>query len=404
VLAIDRLEFIGDRLAVLGPTSSPQPVPLRPARSFFRGYEGNDAAGLPVPWSVSGGRWGLREGQAVQQDTRPGELSEARLPLPAGPLLLEVSIQALPPPPRGPGAYGLLLIDKEGNETFSLELLPRSGGADQPEKGTATALAATGSGEERKEQALPLPRDFSSLALHLFHLELDGQRASLSIDGISRWRGRLPALPAAAILFTRSMAAGFSAFELTLGWEDLFWQAAGAPPASDPAPLGWETVSGEWVVQDGQLWHTNPEENHALILKGPPLNDYELVANLRLAELAHPDSAFGFSLGPTGADEPFLIVLEPLLPDLGPGRWALVARTPNGRQAFPLPAGFDPTLPQQIRLAKRGQWLTLQREAEVLGEIPVFRGPGRIGLYAHRAEVRIDMVRITALSESNLYG
>ena len=99
------------------------------------------------------------------------------------------------------------------------------------------------------------------------------------------WQGRLNALPSSIVLFTRGMSAAFSTFELTVGWEDTFWERMVNRPASSLAGSGWETLSdeGDWALQDGQLWHTNPARQQAVIAKGPAWEAYEMVVNIRLA-------------------------------------------------------------------------------------------------------------------------
>ncbi len=53
VLAIDRLAWVGDELVVLGPTTTPQPAPVKPTVSGF-----GRGAGRGRPWRASGGRLG----------------------------------------------------------------------------------------------------------------------------------------------------------------------------------------------------------------------------------------------------------------------------------------------------------------------------------------------------------
>ncbi len=66
-------------------------------------------------------------------------------------------------------------------------------------------------------------------------------------------------------------------------------------------------------------------------------------------------------------------------------------------ESFPLPAEFDPSVHQQFRFRKQNGRLTIQHEAHTLGEVPVSDRPTRVGLYAHRAVVAFDMVRVTAI-------
>jgi GH43 family beta-xylosidase len=393
VMAIDRLEWVGERMVVFGPTVTPQPIPIPPTLSYFKEQEPSQA--FPGPWKITGGRWKLSGGMAVQEDTRPGEISEACLPLPAPSFYLEVGVQSLTPEQRNPGAYGVFLLDGEGNETLAVELIPRA------RLGTASGQVTAGQAELRREWPLRLPLDFASHALHTVRLEVDGQNACLAIDELQRWQGRLPALTQAAGLFTRNMAAGFSAFEWTAGWEDQF-----LGQGKEPAGLGWQVAGGDgtWSIRDAQLWQSDLACRHGLLAKGPPMEAYEVVVNACLVEAMQgagtgPGEAGGYGFSPALGDSDSsgpLIILQPLA---APGalRWALAAHLPPGSQSFPLPEGFDPAIYQQFRFTRRDGRLSIQWEGEILGEIDVPPGPSRPGLYAHQAIVAFDMVRVTAI-------
>ncbi len=400
-MAADRLEWVGERLVELRSPAQPQPAPIRPTLAFFYPEDPSGpiswseaSTALPDGWITFGGRWGIRHGMAIQSDTRPGEVSEARLRLPGSSLLLEITLQALSGEQRNPGAYGLLLLDQAGNETFTLEFVPRVG------KGTATGMVTCGSGEMRREHPLPLPADFAPHAPHLVRLELDTDRLRLTVDGLPAWGGRLPSLPAAVALFSRNMAAGFSAFELTAGWEDNFRPGDHQGIESDPACLGWEALRGEgdWLLRDGLLWHVNPEGLRAQIVKGPLLAEYELVVNLRLGDTAGREGAYGIfpALGEGGELDP-LISLEYLGSAEAGDEWGLAVRARSGRQVLPLPRDFDPTIFQQFRFTKRSGRLIVQWENQILDEMDIPAGPSRVGIYAHKAQVAVDLVRVTAL-------
>jgi hypothetical protein len=196
------------------------------------------------------------------------------------------------------------------------------------------------------------------------------------------------------------MSAGFSAFELTAGWEDDFWVGSSPGIGSNPASLGWEILRGEgdWVLRDGLLWHTNPGNLQAQIVKGPPLEEYELVANLRSDDHAGRDGSYGIfpALDPSGGIDP-PIALEYLGSSEIRNSWGLAAHTSAGSRIFPLPEGFDPAVFQQFRFIKRSRRLILQWESQVLGEMNISAGSTRVGLYAHRAKVAVDLVRVTAI-------
>jgi GH43 family beta-xylosidase len=386
VMAIDRLEWIGDRMAVLGPSTAPQPAPISPTQVYFREPVHSQNCSLDPGWTCLGGEWSVQDGAAVQSIPYPGRLSEARLTLPAASFLLEANLRALPSDHRAPGAYGILL-DHEPGELFSLVLVPRTG------TGTATGVVVTGWGEQRRDDAIDLPQDFSIHAFHHVRLEVNALQASLAIDSLPLWRGRLAGDPARAVLFTRGMAAAFAALELTTGWEDLFTQ-----PEASPASLGWQIPEngGDWLIHDRQLWHANPAGRESWIIKGELLEAYEYVVNARLSMAESSGGVYGFypvleaalETQPPGP----LLTVEP-----GSNGWVLAHHAAAGRQAFPLPSPFNPYIDQQFRFRKQAGQLTLQWLDYHLGEVQVSTHPTRIGLYAHRSVAAFSMVRVTAI-------
>ncbi|MGH9903139.1 MAG: glycoside hydrolase family 43 protein, partial [Pyrinomonadaceae bacterium] len=69
VLAIDPLDWSGERMLVVGPTTTPQPAPIIPTfADFFDGEREGDFADLGDGWECRGGRWSVRNGEAVQED------------------------------------------------------------------------------------------------------------------------------------------------------------------------------------------------------------------------------------------------------------------------------------------------------------------------------------------------
>ncbi|HEX7974262.1 MAG TPA: family 43 glycosylhydrolase, partial [Anaerolineales bacterium] len=387
VMAVDRLEWIGDRLAVLGPSSTPQPAPLAPGLAYFKPGDPDSEAGLDPAFRImGGGRWRMQDGWAVQENTRPGVLSETSLALPAESFVLELVMRMLLPEHSRPGAYGFVLDGGE-IEDLCLSLLPRT---SRPN----TATAAIGSGSD--EHTAPLPAAFTPQAGHLFRLEVNGLLARLQVDGQPCWQGRLEAAPTRLALFTRGMAAAFSGLELTPGWQDEF-----SPPFTDLEALGWRTPEGApaeqaaWQVRDGRLWRTALDGEPGIFARGPALEAYEWVVNLRLEQASA--GSYGFYPALTGGS--LSPASGPLLELLGGSRpWSLVQRSPQGGRVFELPPGFDPYSDQQFRFRKQGDRLQINWQAQELGETSVESGPCRVGLYARRAAVSVELSRVTAIS------
>lgn len=192
VMAIDPLEWAGERMLVLGPTSGERPAPSPPTFADF--FDGPAAEG----WDLRGGAW--RSGGGALEQTESGE---ARRPVPGPSFLLEVSAR---------GGAGVALLDEAGETLFPILPEALSGG------------------------------------WHRFRVEVDGRRVEVTLDGVARssrpWRGRLDR-PCRAIALVASSAAAFSGFAVTAGFEDLFLEGA----------AGWDEIEpgGSWRTEDRRL-------------------------------------------------------------------------------------------------------------------------------------------------------
>lgn len=387
VMAVDRLEWIGGRLAVLGPSSTPQPAPLAPGLACLKPGDPDSEAGLDPAFRLMGrGRWRMQDGWAVQENTRPGAIGEASLALPAGSFTLELVMRMLLPEQSRCGAYGFV-VDGGEVEVLSLALLPRT---SRPH----TATAALGCG--RDERSVPLPEPFTPQGEHLFRLEVNGLLARLQVDGQPCWQGGLEAAPTRLALFTRGMAAAFSGLEVTSGWQDDF-----LPPFDDLQALGWAAPSGAapmqdaWRVRDGHLQCMALDGEPGILARGPALEAYEWTVNLRLEQASTGSYGFYPALEPGARPSPAGPRFEL---QGGAGGWALACLGPQGEQTFALPAGFDPYAAQQFRFFKEGARLLIFWQDQVLGETAAPSGPCRVGLTAHRAAVAVELARVTALN------
>jgi GH43 family beta-xylosidase len=368
VLAIDRLDWVGDRLVVLGPTHTPQPAPTAPAVS---GFAPGPNGSLGEAWQVEAGAWRVTGGgQAQAQGTA---LARVRLPGPA--CVLEVTLAALAPGAPAEAAYGVSLVGPQSQEVLRVALRP----------GHRTAGVAHGAAET--VQALPARFDFA--AEHLLRLEADGPRVCILLDnGVWRWEGRAAAPAEQLALFTDGTGAAFAGLAVTAGWQEDFDQ-----PGSAPADRGWRPAgaAGEWVIVGGELRQTQAATGGSLLVKGAPLAAYELVVNGRCLEAGagQPGGTWGLYPSYAGPD------------DTGPrftierheAGWHL-AWAPG--EAFPLAADFDPYVFQQLRFRLAEGTLTVQRAGQPLGSLQVPARPGRVALFA-AGLAAWEMVRVTAL-------
>jgi GH43 family beta-xylosidase len=193
VMAIDPLEWAGERMLVLGPTSAERPAPSAPTfADFFDGL-------LEPGWELRGGEWTCGGGALVT-----GTIGEARRAMPSPSFLLEVSARA---------NAGVSLLDESGETLFSI-----------------------------------LPEDLTD-AWHLFRIEVDGPRVEASLDGVARrWTGLL-ARPCRAITLVATSSAAFSGFAVSAGFEDLFLE--GRERWEEIEPGGSWTVEGRRLVGVG---------------------------------------------------------------------------------------------------------------------------------------------------------
>jgi GH43 family beta-xylosidase len=375
VLAIDRLDWAGERMLVLGPSTTPQPAPLPPTFADF--FDSERADGLGAGWDWAGGHWLMKDRAAVQESTVG--LAEARCTTAAPCFVAEVSLRARDDP-TGLGGFGISLYTPE-RIAFQITF----------ESGCAFISVKSWKDDQQGwlEQLLDLPEDFNPRAYHLLRLEVDGARICLVLDDhAARWCGTLSSQVARVALRTRDMSAAFAGFALTVGWQDLFMNQD-----DTPADLGWQTEEARsWHVADQQLCRM-PTRSPSSIAKGSLLDSYELLVNARLATLAEPDGCYGFYPA-MRLDQP-----GPLLTiECGAAGWSLRSSGAAVEQIFPLPADFDPAVYQQFRFRKQAGRLSIAWESHMLGEIDAPVEPTRIGLYARGASVAFDMARVTAIS------
>jgi GH43 family beta-xylosidase len=394
VLAIDRQEWAGDRLIILGPSTTAQRPPIQP--TFGDDFDEEQSNGLGEGWQCSGGHWRVREGAAHQQAN--DSLARARCEIDSSHFVLEVSLRSLAA--QSEGAFGLV-IRGDQEEACRWMLVPAENRAViswQSEAGWITEQFA-------------LPDDFRPDAYHLLRVEANGQMVNITLDqAVRRWQGRIAVVPKGVELMTQSMAAAFAGFAMTVGWQDLFTERN-----LDPVGLGWQSLQGDggWYIENQQLCFSNrrrpsePDtlrpikndlavvEQSGILAKGPFIKDYELVVNARLGQPALEESAYGFYPAMGGGDSGPLFRIEREMAD-----WLLVCQHDSGVNKFRLPSEFDPGTHQQFRFWKQNGQLAIQYQAQVLGQIAVRPEPTRVGLYAAGASVAFDLVRLTAIADN----
>ncbi len=372
LMAIDPLDWAGERMFVIGPSTTERPLVLPTWADFFAG------PGLDPAWVCEGGAWTVAQNAAVQTEAASARASFAHTPRA---FLAELSLAAREP--AAPGGYGVAI----GSEILFL-IEPRTG----------RAVARVRRAAVWEEWAVALPANFAPQAFHLLRIEVGARRVSITLDeGLVHWSTELPGEPGLLALASEGTPAAFAGFALTEGWQDLFegeatpeslgWRAEiGRPEAAGPAPME------AWQIADGALVATARPEP-ALLLKGPLPAAYELAVNLRLADLlptggratlypaARPDE-LGPSLTLRGAADGFALT------------WSLG----DEGGVLPLPAGFDGGKFHQLRMRVAEGRLRVSLEGEALGELPALDEASHVGLAAQGAAAAFELVRVTALA------
>lgn len=359
VMAIDRLDWAGGRLVILGPTVGEQPAP-NGARSL-RG-----ASGL----RVLSGEW-ERDGGALLQRARCGA-AEARLPSPGTSFLLEATVRLLAPSSeRWRVGVGVVVGERELTRVL---LTPEGLEVDGAER-----TGGSPPGTPWRAAAVP-PAD------HLLRLDVDGRSLAVTVDGYFRWEGRLRGTASEVALVSVDASVELAALELTPGWEELFDR-----PGVSLADRGWKGAPAGFRPTGELRLEPAPGTAASPLTKAAPDGDYELVVNARV------DAGGGEEAG---------LTIFPALDGHGEGpalalarrdaSWRLVCSGP-GDASLALPDGFEPELYHQYRVLKLGSRATVSVGAFTAGVVEVPDRAGRVGVAA-AGPATLEMVRVTALA------
>jgi hypothetical protein len=361
--AIDRLEWAGDRISVLGPSTTPQPAPIPPGISGFTGFRQRC------------GDWLLDPGSA-RHSSREHDCS-ASLPVRHEAFVLETSVRL-----EGSGGAGIALAGGYGR-SLTLWLLP--------------AELAVEQGSDFGLHAIEVSPPFRASDWHELRLEVDGTLVCARLDGLVRWQGRVRAPVSAVELVTSAAAAEFSGLAVTAGWQELFMD-----PGADLAALGWVQYGdrGAWEVRNSQL--ACGAGVSSALLRQSKFESYEAVVNVR-PRITGQGDAFGIMPALTSDGRGPLLTLTrgesgPVLEvrDLSGGDPAVAWRTAAVREMFQLPAGKDMLQFLHFRFRKLRGRLEAALEAYELGQVDAPLQETTIGLLACGTPATCDSLRVTA--------
>jgi GH43 family beta-xylosidase len=359
VLSIDRMDFAGGaRMFISGATSTPQPAPFQPQVSDFFDEFPN------ANWETTAGVWRAENNDLI---CAADEAAEVECQSRANNFLAEVWLRAVE---NSDGKFGVALKNDE-QTVFKFLLAPAEKRAE---------LIRFENGGDQSE-AIKLPEDFNFQAFHLLRVEADGFWVKIALDeNTLRVEQNLSAPVSNLALTAENVAAAFSGFALTVGFENLFTD-------DDFEKRGWRKISESGsVAPENSNLKIAAGDAPTIVSKRVSARDFELAVNFRAAEIGD-DFQIGFRCGAEDSD--FFILAN--------GARNRILKTADGARRFDLPEGFQPEVFHQIRFLKINGKIIVQLEAETLGGFETASETEEIALSVAGGAAEFDMVRLTVL-------
>lgn len=340
VLSIDRMDWIGEELTVLGPTTSEQPAPAAPSLEY-RDVEGISVI-LKSPCVV------IEAEIALTQDTS-----------------------------------ATFDLTSKG-ESFTIDITP-------------AFILVTKADEYLVNQ--PLPWNIGGFELSnsfALRIELNNERCSVTVEGQSLWSG---SLQQPIVTVDMDTAVPLPYLSLTYGWQDLFTE--GSPRALGWRTSRQQQIrieEGELRMDGSSSAVTAlkdlPGESYELVVNSR-------LHQCDFGSAGGRATALGIYPCYTASD-PILISLKLVSRSedhYDPERplWKMQAVSTDLMTMFTLPEGFDPSRLQQFRFRKIGGTLTIQLGQDPIGTLDVPKEASHVGLYANGCEASFEMVRCIRL-------
>ncbi|MEP6923775.1 MAG: glycoside hydrolase family 43 protein [Pyrinomonadaceae bacterium] len=391
-MAIDRLDFAGERMFVIGASFESQPAPNAPTFQDF--FNTKTEQGLGQNWEIENDEeWLTGSGAAISNSALENVETNCRLT--ASSFLVEVSAKSIEYTTNNCG-YGFCL---KKNDEVILRCLILPG----------TKQIEIFEQDVYEQQIFKLPEDFDPQVFHLWRVEVDNLIVRLRLDEAAfQIEKNLKTAPEKFALATRTMSAAFAGFSMTIGFEELFnWdknhsnRCLSGNLADDLTSRGWQiekilqkksakTPTAAWKIQDNFLQFES-FEGSAIIFKNLLLTDFEFIVNIRLAQQKNDSGNYGFVM--RGKSDEIILTIE----SDNENYFLHVINSDTEAKQFALPDGFDPKEFHQFRFRLKNQLLHLHCENASLGEIEVGLIERQVGLYLSKAEAVFDMVRLTAI-------
>lgn len=371
-MAIDPLDFAGERMLVLGASYEPQFAPNNATVADF--FENRET--LQTLWQMDAAEdWTIAQNAVVS--SAESDNAELVCNHKTNAFVAEVSARAIEFDESG--GYGFCL--KNDREiVLRCLILPETKQIEVSEQ------------DEYGQAVYSLPGDFDAAAFHLWRVEADGAFANVRLDEANFVLHKQLKYPANNFaLATQTCAAAFAGFALTDGFEtDFDWEKYSVEP--DLSAHGWtnESAIGRWRVADALL-HGEVTAGETKLFKNARYTDFELVVNARLDEMKIETGGYGFVLRDDENEILFAVKTDN-------AKHFLNVSTASANERFDLPDDFSIDKFQQFRLRASGDELVLQHENNRLGQIRIERSAKQFGILLKDVATSFDMVRITRLT------
>jgi len=307
VMAIDRLDFAGDRMFITGATDTPQPAPYKPTSSGF-----DDG------WTIDGA-------------TR-----RRRVP---------------------PNFLAGFSIGSLGN-------------------GAKNSLRLAGGGAETE---VILTTDDVSAGRQWVEVEVDGRWIHVVADGWQTIAKQWLDAPVEEFALVSADGTAVSDFRLTVGFQDLFDRDLDSLAKGD-----WNVSGGVADLGNGQELRAMPSGGSVSIWRQVAYKDIEVAVNMRSL---NSEGEVGLTLLDRDGHRQISLVCAD----------AVVLETSMKTDRQALPSGWRMDDMHQYRIIIRGGRGVVYLDHNLVGEFRVSDTVFKPVIFAHRAAIAVDMVRVTAI-------
>jgi hypothetical protein len=342
VLAIDRMDFAGDRIFVAGPTTDSQPMPFLPlcADNLMVRNDG---------WKINGNTFTSAAVRKCGLTIRP----------PEGGFLLECTVRFVEA--KAGALFGIVL----GSTRFELLVDDR----------LATLHSA-----KPKPREIKVAAGLDLTTFHLLRIEaLDGVYRVMFDDVGHAAETVVDERVGELFLISENGQVELSAIEITPGFEECF-------ESSLPDPSRFST-DGNTHFANGQLSIT-PLSDDCRIGFPVPYSEFMLAANVALKNESLAGTYGLLLLNDDGSTSARL--------SAQPGTMSVIFETKNDRAEIGLPESFVGSEYRQFRLVSQGGRLTAYLDGIILGKFSFDIDPGHAAVFGDKA-ISIEMMRLTGI-------